>query len=214
MVLCGGFDGWHHRLMDLDTYRQLAVQARAFSHVPQEAEDLLQDTLVAGLQAGRDDHAWLVGTMRQLAAMTARTAVRRRRREQDAVITDVTAIDTTGAMKPAAVDELLRALPPAGRRLVTLALHGLDAEEIRWILAITPTAFRQRLTSIRKVLQRLPNVAVDVETAMGAPRTGDHSFGLMRRALKAALHGRDGLGSHDHDGHLLLLRRSPPHTAN
>ncbi|WP_407354207.1 hypothetical protein [Luteimonas sp. R10] len=38
-------------------------------------------------------------------------------------------------------------------------------------------------------------------------RSVDVQFGLVRRALKAAIGGRAALGIHDQDGHLLLIRR-------
>ena len=41
-------------------------------------------------------------------------------------------------------------------------------------------------------------------------------FGLIRRALKAALRGADGMGTHDADGHLIVLRtavRGDAHTS-
>jgi RNA polymerase sigma-70 factor (ECF subfamily) len=38
-------------------------------------------------------------------------------------------------------------------------------------------------------------------------RTTALQFGLLRRALKSALNGAPGLGSHDPDGHLLVVRQ-------
>ena len=37
-------------------------------------------------------------------------------------------------------------------------------------------------------------------------RAVELQFGLVRRALKAALAGRAGLGTHDADGHLIVIR--------
>jgi hypothetical protein len=111
----------------------------------------------------------------------------------------------------------LKRLPPAARRVATLALHGLNAEEVRWILSISDAAFRQRLTSIRRTLARLPGVAgiVVAEAGAGGREGADElQFGLMRRALKAALLGADGLGTHDGDGHLIVLRPRSVHDAH
>jgi DNA-directed RNA polymerase specialized sigma24 family protein len=195
--------------MNLDCYRDLRSQARRLTRTPDEAEDLVQDTLVAALHAGRSDAAWLAGTLRRQAAMQIRTAVRRRRREQEVIDDVAAAIEPEFAAARSQPEALLQRLPPAARRLATLALHGMNADEVRWILGITDTAFRQRLTSIRKSLTLLPEAARMDITAMAPQRAVSATglqFGLLRRALKAALNGRDGLGTHDGDGHLLILR--------
>ncbi len=195
--------------MNIETYRLLLALARRLSRVASDAEDLVQDTLLAGLHADRSDVGWLCGTLRQQATLTARTAARRRRREQS-VIDDAYAIGAPASLSETLQPRgLLQKLPPAARRLATLALHGLNADEIRWILGVSPTAFRQRLTSIRKTLASLPQCAHNDYTSLLAdtpPLLGAHPFGLLWRALKAALLGRSGLGTHDNDGHLLVLR--------
>ena len=93
--------------------------------------------------------------------------------------------------------------PAAGTRTV-------PPGAIRWILAVTPTAFRQRLTSIRKALGTLPpelqSEALALAYVRDPARSVDLQFGLVRRALKAALGGRPGLATHDADGHLLVIR--------
>ena len=96
-----------------------------------------------------------------------------------------------------------------------LALHGLSADEIRWILTLSPEAFRQRLSRIRKALGELPPAARAESLAMAyvrdPARSVDLQFGLIRRRLRAALGGGAGLATHDDDGHLLVIRR-PGHT--
>lgn len=144
--------------------------------------------------------------MRNQAAMTARSAVRRRRREAGAA-SDVDAIATAG--EPSTPTTLLATLPPAARRVAVFALHGLAAEEIRWILDLTPAAFRQRLTSIRKALGKLPPAqqaeALALAYVRDPARAVDLQFGLVRRALMAALVARPGLATHDLDGHLIVI---------
>lgn len=198
--------------MDIDTYRQLRRLAAGLTRSQAEADDLVQDALLAALQAGRSDIAWLAGVMRNQAAMQVRSAVRRRRREHEAANVDTTA----DAPSPGAdASALLKRLPPSARRVATLALHGLAADEIRWILAVSPTAFRQRLTSIRKALGALPpdlqSEALALAYVRDPARSVDLQFGLVRRALKAALGGQPGLATHDADGHLLVIR-SDAHT--
>ena len=196
--------------MDAATYRQLHDRARRLTTRAADADDLVQDVLLAALQAGRDDLPWLLGVLQNQAAMTVRSATRRRRR--DALHADApgAAPDPAEACTPAPdASHLLDRLPPAARRVAVLALHGLAAEEIRWILALTPAAFRQRLTSIRKALGALPS-ALRVEALALAylrdpARVADLHFGLVRRALHAAVRLRGGLATHDADGHLFVL---------
>jgi len=233
--------------MDLSAYRRLQATARRCARRAADADDLVQDALLAGLEQGRDDPDWLAGTVRNLALMQARTAGRRRRREADAAAqAEADAGDAAAALdpstfkrsmsKPSPLDSaappvarnadvasrpaLMAALPPAARRVAVLALHGLNADEIRCVLGIAETAFRQRLTTIRKALGALPAAqraeAVALAYVRDPARSVDLQFGLVRCALKAALaagHGQGAqasdppsLGTHDMDGHLLVLR--------
>jgi RNA polymerase sigma-70 factor (ECF subfamily) len=202
--------------MDLSTYRELHALALRLSRCSADVEDLVQDTLLVGLTAGRSDLPWLVGVMQRQAALSARSAVRRRRREAESGVAPVASVPNADAAAPA---DLLHRLAPAARRVAVLALHGLGAEEIRWILGLAPAAFRQRLTSIRKRLGALPAElqaqALALAYVRDPARTVDLQFGLVRRALKAALRGLPGLATHDADGHLLVIRTrahtSPPH---
>lgn len=195
--------------MDLDTYRQLRAHARRLARTPADADDLVQDVLVEALEAQRMDLPWLAGTLRNLATMQARTAGRRRRRE--AVVAVAAEAIAPPAERPVVtVPAWLHGWPPASRRVAVLALHGLSAEEIRWILDLTPSAFRQRLSRIRRALGELPAAARGESLALAylrdPARSADLQFGLVRRALKAALHGSAGLATHDADGHLLVIR--------
>ena len=200
--------------MDLETYRQLRSEARRHVRKANDTDDLLQDALLIALENGRDDPAWLCGVIRNQAAMQARSAIRRRRREAAAVEAEL--VHDPDPSQPSAV-ALLERLPPAARRVAVLALHGLNAEEIRWILGLSATAFRQRLTSIRKTLAMLAPAqraeAMALAYVRDPARSADLQFGLVRRTLIAALcaTGRmtasvDGIGTHDADGHLMILR--------
>lgn len=193
--------------MDLDTYRELRAQARRLTRRADEADDLVQDTLLAALEAGRADPAWLSGVLRNRAVMAARSASRRRKRESAVAGADEAVVETQVPPDPA---PLLRRLPAAARQVTVLALHGLSAEEIRWILRLTPAAFRQRLTSIRKAINALPPAQRAESLALAdvrdPARSADLPFGLVRRALTAAMRRAPALGTHDHDGHLLVIR--------
>lgn len=195
--------------MDLATYRRLRARARRLSKHADDADDLLQDALLAAIEAGRDDAPWLEGVLKHRAAMTARGEGRRRRREALCAEPGATVAVAPADPSPAR-ESLLRSLPPAARRVAVLALHGLSADEIRWVLGLADTAFRQRLTRIRKALGELPPAQRAEAQALAylrdPARAVELQFGLVRRSLKAALAGRAGLGTHDADGHLLVIR--------
>jgi DNA-directed RNA polymerase specialized sigma24 family protein len=199
--------------IDAALLQRLRRQARRLGARPDDAEDLLQATLLAALEGGRSDLPWLAGVMVRQHALAARSAVRRRRREDRAV--DWNAADAGPAIPvPGAV---LRALPTAARRVAVLALHGLDGAEIRCLLGLSAPAFRQRLSTIRRCLRRLPPglqaEACALASAGERPRSNPHlPAGLLRRSLVRALARGPGrgskpaLGTHDDDGHLLLFR--------
>lgn len=200
--------------IDLQTYRALRDQARRLTRSAADAEDLLQEVLLAALRAGRADPPWLAGVLRRQAALAVRGMVRARRRErhaaEDAPPGDHEPVTETAADADAA-SRVLRQLTPAARQVALLALHGLSAEEIRWVLELSVAAFRQRLTSIRKSIDLAPPGLRAQARALAyvrdPARSVDLQFGLVRRALKAAIGGRAALGTHDQDGHLLLIRR-------
>ncbi len=202
--------------MNIETCQQLRTQATRLCRTTADADDLVQETLLAALQAGRADLPWLHGVMANLAMMQARTAGRRRKREAFAANSQVQVIDEDPLAHDAVVPAWIVQLPPSARQVAVLALHGLSAQEIQGLLQIAPTAFRQRLSRIRRGLQVL-SPALRAEAASHAAagdsrRSVDLQFGLVRRALKAALRGR-GLGTHDLDGHLLVLNISAVPTA-
>lgn len=204
--------------MNLDAYRHLRAEARRVARKAQDADDLVQEALLIALENGRDGHddlAWLSGVLRNRAAMQARSAIRRRRRETAVAMNELLPESEHGPKDhhdpgPSSAAALLERLPPAARRVAVLALHGLNADEIRWILGLSATAFRQRLTSIRKAIGVLPPSqraeALALAYVRDPTRTVELQFGLIRRTLKAALHGQPGIGTHDADGHLLILR--------
>lgn len=201
--------------MDRATCDQLYAQARRLAKRPADADDLVQETLLAALQAGRSDLPWLSGVLRNQAALQARSAVRRRRRESlDAIAREAMVEERVSEAAdhdaPPPAPDWLRRLPPASRKVAVLALHGLSAEEIRWLLGISPAAFRQRLTGIRKALAGLRPAERSESLALAyvrdPARSADLQFGLVRRALRAAMSGGEGLGTHDGDGHLLVIR--------
>ena len=198
----------------MEHYAHLLRIARSLSRVPDDAEDLLHDALLEAIRSGRSDFSqaatlrWLSGTMRNLAAMTARGAHRRRLR--DAAWTGARG-DAPAPRLPAAawrddaqVAATIQALPPSLRRVAELALSGLDREEIAWVLGVSDVTLRQRISALRK---RLGEIG---EAPAAAPAL-DLPLGLIRRALLPVVRVTDAPGTHDPDGHLLVLagRRRP-----
>lgn len=187
--------------------KELRALARRASRRPDEADDLLQAALLAAIEAGRTDisspetRRWLAGVIRNRAAFEARTGARRRRRE--------TAWAQAATREPAVTsDATFDALPPALRITALLAFNGCTRAEIGWLLGLSDTALRQRISQLKRAIDRVGLVAP------GEPRlVGALPFGRMRAALLAAARRRDAfVASHDPDGHLFVVGRSqtPP----
>ena len=190
-------------------YNQLVALARRAGRNPREAEDLLQDALIAALLAGRgdlslaDNRRWLAGVIRNKARLYARSGRRRRIRE---------AAWDTYRPEPATVDALpvktlLAGLPPALRSVAALALSGHTRHEIAYLLKLEDAALRQRVAQLRKRL-----IAGGLPMPDGLPGLGlDLAYGRIRDALLPELLRNCGVfASHDPDGHLFVIRRAQP----
>jgi hypothetical protein len=166
--------------------------------------------LAQGRSPQRVDPAWLYGVLRHQAAMRARAAQRCRRREQawlDLLPQHDAGPEEAAVPAPGLPEDFLRGLAPASRELLRLLMHGLDAAEIRWLLGLEPAALRQRVSRLRRaVLQLPPGPREQVQAALGQQRAAlpGLACGRIRRLLRTALRG-PALGSHDPDGHLLVL---------
>lgn len=202
--------------MTLAEYRSCLAIARRHARNAAEAEDLLHEALIAGLKAGRQDftapadRAWLSGVMRNIALETARGIARRRRREMRWAEEQPANAAPAEAQEPAHPAILAR-LSEGTRRVAVLALYGLNADEIQYVLQLKPPAFRQRLASLRRTLGELPEPLSREALALAysqPQRAGPVrlDFGLIRRALLHHLKGGGGIGTHDPDGHLLTIR--------
>lgn len=153
---------------DQDPWRTLRRTAALASRYPADAEDLLHDALLAAVRADRADltseanQRWLVGTIRHLGAMHARSAHRRRvredawsaQRDSDAERDVVEALARAERRTPAAwcAHPAIATLPPALRAVAQLALAGHDRDEIAWLLQLDPATLRQRIRALRKRL--------------------------------------------------------------
>lgn len=200
--------------MNFAVYRACLAIARRHARSAADAADLLHEALLVGVQAGRGDfsgeadRAWLAGTIRNIAAETARGASRRRAREARWSAEQPQTVDSGPAI--ASADDILGVLSEGSRRVAVLALYGLNADEIQFVLGLKPPAFRQRLTALRRALGALPEPLRREALALAytRPRRAGESrldFGLIRRALLARVRGGRDLGTHDPDGHLLAI---------
>lgn len=190
--------------MDRQTYLRWLRAARRRTRRAGEAEDLLQTALLAAVEAGRADMTrdensrWLSGVLRNHALREARSAARRRQR-------DTGYAAANAARDPQAPGEwrgFVSALPPALRTTALLVVTGHTRAEIAWLLRLSETAFRKRISEIR---QRWRRSGLRTLPGDGALR-GELAFGLLRQALIRLVRS-DGvaLGTHDPDGHLIVL---------
>lgn len=184
----------------------LHIRAARRALTPDEADDLVQDVLLAALEQGRalDDPrfpAWASGVLRRRALFLARTAGRRRRREA--------AYAAEPAPPPPRQRKLPRgfveSLPPSLQTIALLVNVGLGRAEIASLLRIPDTALRQRISGLRRAWK---HAGVTPELAeIAIPRA---SSGTRRLALKTGLGKLPGgrLAVADPDGHPLYLTGS------
>ena len=188
-----------------------------------EADDLLQVVLLAAVEAGRADLSseanlhWIRGAIRRQAAFQARTVIRRRRREDRAAVHGELTREASSTDR-ALPRAFLAGLSPALRVTALLALTGHDRREIAWLLAVSPAALRQRIAELRRRWHRYDGGAFREFSGL----RGTLDYGRIRASLRATHQhvSAGGLGSHDPDGHLLILsshfrgRRQPVSTTN
>ncbi|WDZ76820.1 sigma factor [Ensifer adhaerens] len=130
-------------------YSDLLRFARRQTRRAAEAEDLLHEALIVALRARRfptgDDRAWFCGVIRKLAAMQARTASRRLRREQQAAPPEA-----EGGARSNDPLTFAATLALSLRVVMLLAIAGHNRLEIRHLLSISDDALRQRILMLRR----------------------------------------------------------------
>jgi RNA polymerase sigma-70 factor (ECF subfamily) len=200
-----------------ELYDELVRVAAGVSRSRHEARDLVQTILLDAIERGIADfhtaerRAWLRGALRRRAAFEARTAGRARRR--DALWLDAT---PAGARAAAAgprpwrfSSELLRRLAPSLRTLAVLVSADLAPDEIRAALRLSDTAFRKRLSMLRRSVHDASRAGLRVVSAPA------QAFALAgkRAALITALRRHSGwaIASHDPDGHSLIFSTAGAH---
>jgi RNA polymerase sigma-70 factor (ECF subfamily) len=185
-----------------DAYRDILQTARRFARSGEEASDLVQDALTIAITRGFQDwpsperRAWLCGVVRKRAAFLARGQVRQRRRE--ALFEAVGEGPGTWAWQP----QFLATLPRSLRVVASLASADLCAAEIRWLLGLSATALRKRLSALRSA------VRAEAEPPTQPAAEPQLSFGAHRAQLIAVLRRHPGavVATHDPDGHPILFR--------
>ena len=140
--------------------------------------------------------AWLRGVARKRAAFLARGLARQRRRESLCGTEGST--ETAWSWQP----RFLASLPRSLRVVAALASADLCAAEIRWLLGLTDTALRKRLSALRCAVR-----AEAEPPTLPAPEP-QLSFGARRAQLLATLRQQrvPAVATHDPDGHAILLR--------
>ena len=184
-------------------YQALLRLALFHTRSRDEAEDLLHDALIAAIAQGRrpwqEGLAWFRGVLRRQAAMTARGAVRRRRREALAVLSD--------HAEPVTLPEpwtSVAALPKSLRIVALLVLTGHNRAEICHLLRIADETLRQRVCALKR---KLGAASGEEPLAEFAGLDGGLAAGALRRALLPVVKlGGAAFGSHDPDGHLFAVK--------
>ena len=195
-------------MKDFD-YQHWLSKASRHARRANEAADLLHDALLDAIRAQRTDFArddnrrGFAGVLRNRAAMTARGAARRHKRET-AAATSLRGGDGSPP-KPVPSDTFIRALPRSARSVATLLVSGMSKRDILAALNISDTSFRQRMTTIRKSWRKLPESQHDAADDGENVIDPDLALGLMRRALLRHVRQLGGVGTHDPDGHLIVL---------
>lgn len=190
------------------SYRDIVRAARRYVRRREDAVDLAHDVIVAALRAGVDDwdapsrRAWIAGALRRHAAFVARTEIRRRRRELWSATAQMDA-PSMFCWSAGFLDSLARSV----RQVAVLLTAGMTRREATYVLGISDAAFRQRIAALRRAARESSVTLIDT----GARKcTLDLAVGRLRRWLLHSVR-RDPdslLGTHDPDGHLLVIRRS------
>ncbi|MBX3221222.1 MAG: sigma-70 family RNA polymerase sigma factor [Labilithrix sp.] len=198
-------------MLTADVYRELIRTALRYTRGRDQAADLAHDVVVEAIGHGVSDweddrrRAWLRGAVRNHAAFVARTAVRRRAREAVAAEERLSSTERR-TWTPA----FLESLPPSLRRLAKLMTAELSRSELAYLLRVSDTALRQRLTALRRAVQSSPR---DATQPVGA--TSGQAIGPLRTALLDAVSRSGGMavGTHDPDGHFLIFTEKVPHVS-
>ncbi len=191
------------KLMLRKPYSDFLQYARRMTKRADEAEDLLQNALLAAIEAGRNDmtcvknRRWLIGTIRKRALFEARSAARQRQRE-----TTNTEQNKVVSEKGSLPKHFIGTLSPSLRTTALLAITGHTRAEISWLLRISDCALRQRIAGIKRHwLNYDKHNYLETQGLLGPLL-----FGQIRQSLIKPVRNNNGfLASHDPDGNLFIL---------
>lgn len=190
--------------LSVSCLRVLHQMALRHAFTSDEADDLVQDVLLAAIEQERDfDGApflrWASGVLRRRAMFLARTAGRRKRREAVYAHGVVSAPEPRKKLPRQFIDSL----PPALQTVALLANAGLGRREIVGLLRISDTALRQRISALRRAWKR-SGVAADVVEIL---QSNSPPRGVPPRSIEATLVKlpRGRLAVADPDGHSIYL---------
>ena len=185
----------------IDALHRIAAR---YADSPDEADDLVQDMLLAALEQPRvwdddDFQAWASGVFRRRASFVARTEWRRRRREDSYAVEAGPSSHSSRKLPRQFIDTLA----PSLQTVALLANVGLGRAEIAGLLGVADTALRQRVSGLRRAWRKFGGTAEVEEIPRGYPPL----CGLRRRSLKASLVRLQGarFAVADPDGHAILF---------
>lgn len=181
--------------------------AQRFTKRADEAEDLLQNVLLAAIEAGRSDltdpanRRWMVGALRRRALFEARSAGRRKSREAS-YFSELEQSDATTEKTNSLPLNFASKLPKSLRTTTLLVLTGHSKQEIMYLLHISDTAFRQRIRSVKRKWVEADGGSIEDYSGLDSSLP----LGLIRQALLKPAKSEDvHLASHDPDGNLFLV---------
>ncbi|HET6340149.1 MAG TPA: hypothetical protein VFG30_43365 [Polyangiales bacterium] len=200
-----------------DAYDECLRVAARCARDRADAGDLVQTVFLQALERGVSDldlpdrRAWLRGALRRRALFEARVAGRRRRRESRWS-------DAGGSANPASPApwqfsaEFLAQLQPSVRALAALASADLNPDEIRSVLRLSGTAFRKRLSLLRRFVRDASESGLSIVVT----RNTVYALGPARATVIESLRRRPQsvLGTHDPDGHLLIIAVHTPESTS
>ena len=183
--------------------RALTAIAARCTASPHEAEDIVQDILLAAIRSGRvcggDGFLpWARGAIRNHSRFLARSAGRRRRRETVHQELQAVADGCGGETVERIPQDVIDDLSPALRIVALLVNLGMNKAEIACLLELSDQTLRQRIHALRKAVSRQSVESEPAHTDIAAK----DAPGLARRRLKAAIppHGERRFAIRDPDG--------------
>lgn len=200
--------------------------ARRYTRPGIDAEDVLQEALIAATRQGRADlsipsaQRYFRGIIRKTAWAMRRADARRHRNELAKPLTNDVQTHASSAASLPTADSIskslpapdLSSLPTSLQAVANLVMAQFDRDEIRSTLGISDDALRRRLSDLRRHLESDPFAREQIlESIRQRAAASSDSIGLIRQALVLWLRTRSpgggAVGTIDPDGHLIAATR-------